>query len=147
MRRITQRHRVRRGSAKIRSHQASAPMSFSESSAAAMVRSMSSAVWAAEAKAGLDCGCDGKAAADDFAERGEIGFDAENLLRGAVVQAKTGDDFVDDEQRAVLFCEVAKAGKKIGRGRNNAHVRGDGFDDYRGYFVFVLREDSLDCVE
>src|SRR5260370_1142328 len=113
-------------------------MSFSESSAAAMVRSMSSVVGAAETKAAPNgegarmidgtgrrdmvhqlgaaaVGCDGKAAADNFAEGGQIGFDFEKLLRGAVVQAEAGDDFIHDEQRALLFCDVAKSGQEIGR--------------------------------
>src|ERR1700680_812513 len=86
---------------------------------------------------------DRKAAADNFAERGEVRFDFEKLLRRSVVETKTGNDFVDDQQRAILFRDVAKAGEKTWLRRNDAHVGGDRFDDDRGDFVFVLLEDFL----
>src|SRR6266403_537471 len=88
--------------------------------------------------------CDGQAAADNFAQRGEIAFDLENLLRGAVVQTKAGDDFVDDQQRAIRFRDVAQAGQKARGGWDHAHVGGDRLNNDGGDFVPVLREDSVD---
>src|SRR5260370_15965414 len=75
-----------------------------------------------------------------------MGLEGEELLCGSVVQAETGDDLVDDEQGAILFCDVAKAAQKIGGGRNDAHIGGDGLDDYGSDFVFVLIEDSVDGI-
>ena len=43
----------------------------------------------------------GQAAADDFAERGEVGLDVVELLRAAEGEAEAGHDLVEDEQRAV----------------------------------------------
>src|SRR5260370_36975245 len=72
-----------------------------------------------------------------------MGLEGEELLCGSVVEAETGDDLVDDEQGAILFCDVAKAAQKIGGGRNDAHIGSDGLDDYGSDFVFVLIEDSV----
>src|SRR5260370_7812962 len=72
-----------------------------------------------------------------------MGLEGEELLCGSVVEAETGDDLVDDEQGAILFCDVAKAAQKIGGGRNDAHIGGDGLDGYGSDFVFVLTEDSV----
>ena len=46
-------------------------------------------------------GADGQAAADDLAERGEVGRDAVELLRAAAREAEAGHHLVEDEQRAV----------------------------------------------
>ena len=47
-------------------------------------------------------GSAGQAAADDLAQRGQVGRDAVDLLRAAEGDAEAGHDFVEDEQRAVL---------------------------------------------
>ena len=47
--------------------------------------------------------------ADDFAECRQISLDAKKLLRGAVAQAKPGDDFIDDEQRPVPLRDFPEA--------------------------------------
>ena len=54
-------------------------------------------------------GADGQAAADDFAERREVGLDAEQRLRTAVGHAEAGHHFVADQQRAVLLASVRAA--------------------------------------
>ena len=54
-------------------------------------------------------GADGEAAADDLAERGEVGRDAVALLRAAERDAEAGDDLVEDEHDAVLVAQVAQA--------------------------------------
>ena len=45
-------------------------------------------------------GADRHAAADHLAERGEVGADAEQLLRAAEVDAEAGHHFVENQQRA-----------------------------------------------
>ena len=42
-----------------------------------------------------------EAAADDLAERGEVGHDAVVLLGAAVGEAEAGDDLVEDQRHAV----------------------------------------------
>jgi hypothetical protein len=83
-------------------------------------------------------GRDGQAAADNFAERGEVGFDVEKLLRRSVVQTKAGDDFVDDQQRAILFRDLAQPREKTRCRRNDTHVGGDRLNDDGSNFVFFL---------
>ena len=46
-------------------------------------------------------------AADDLAERNEIGRDAEAILRAAHGDAEAGHDFIEDEQGAVVFGQAA----------------------------------------
>ena len=48
-------------------------------------------------------GPDGQAAADDLAERRQVGLDAQPLLRPAIGHAEAGHHFVADQQRAVLL--------------------------------------------
>ena len=54
-------------------------------------------------------GADRQAAADDLAQRRQIGLDAEQLLRAAVGDAEAGHHFVADQQRAVLLRQFAAA--------------------------------------
>ena len=51
---------------------------------------------------------DGQAAADDLAERGDVGRDAVQLLRAAAREAEAGHHLVEDEQRAVAPRELAQ---------------------------------------
>jgi hypothetical protein len=43
----------------------------------------------------------GKATADDFSQRGQVGIDIPNPLRAAIAQPKR-DDPIEDQQRADL---------------------------------------------
>ena len=74
----------------------------------------------------------GQTSADDLAERGEIGLDAIKRLRAAETQAESGDDLVENKQRAVPARNLTQAGEKTRRRRNHTHVCGDRFDDHRG---------------
>ncbi len=75
---------------------------------------------------------DGKAAADDFAQRHEVGIERIKLARAAECDTETGHDFVDDEQRALICGEGAQTGE-IARGRRNAAgIADDGLDDDGG---------------
>ena len=47
-------------------------------------------------------GADRQAAADDFAERGQVGLNPVDFLGAAARDAKAGHDFVEDEKRAML---------------------------------------------
>ena len=51
---------------------------------------------------------DRHAAADDLAERGEVGRDAVERLRAAERDAEAGHDLVEDQQRAVPRAELAQ---------------------------------------
>ena len=61
-----------------------------------------------------DLGATGKAAngetaANDLAERAQVGHDAVTLLRTAKGNAETGDNLVEDQKRAELIAQVAQA--------------------------------------
>ena len=78
-----------------------------------------------------------QAAADDLAQAGQVGLDAEELLRAAARDAEAGDDLVEDQQRAVLVAERAQH-RQVGRARqHHAHVAGDRLDDDRGDLAAV----------
>ena len=89
----------------------------------------------------------GQAAADDFAERGQIGLDAEMSLRAAVAKPKAGDHLVENQQRAVAPREASQSFEESRRGRNHAHIGGHGLDDHRGDGIAVRAEDALDGVQ
>ena len=54
-------------------------------------------------------GADRQAAADDLAERRQVGRDAEPLLRAAARHAEAGHHLVEDQQRAVRACRARAA--------------------------------------
>jgi hypothetical protein len=74
---------------------------------------------------------DRQTAADDLAERGQVGRNAEALLRAAIRQPKAGHDFVEHQQRAVRLGQLARKLQKSGRGRHRAHVADDRLEDQR----------------
>ena len=86
-------------------------------------------------------GAHGQAAADDLAEGGQVGIDAEAGLGAAEGGAEAGDDFVEDEQGAVLAGDLAQAFEEAGLGQDEAHVGGHGFDDDGGDAFAMLAED------
>ena len=83
------------------------------------------------------------AAADDFADGGQIRFDAEKFLGSAVGDAEAGDDFVEDEQRAFFAGDFPQAFQKARVRRHDAHVPGHRFDDDAGDFAFIFGEQRL----
>ena len=87
---------------------------------------------------------DGQAAADDFAQRDQIGIERVELAGAAESNAKAGHDLVDDEQRAVLRGEGAQTGEIAGRGRNAAGVADDGLDDDGGNGIGMGSERGFD---
>ena len=92
-------------------------------------------------------GCDGQAAAYDFAKGGEVGFDAVERLAGAVAQAKAGNDFVQDKERTVFLGELAETGEKVFLRKDNTHVGGNRLNNDGGDFAFVLRKEVFDGSE
>ncbi len=87
---------------------------------------------------------DGQPAADDLAERRQIGPDAVKLLRPAARGAETGHDLVEDQQRAVRRGDLAKPGEEsVGR-RDHAHVPGDRLDNDGGDPRTVVLKNTVD---
>ena len=70
-------------------------------------------------------------AADDLAQDGQIGADAEPLLRAAAADPEAGDDLVEDEQRAGGVAERAQRLQEARLGRDDAHVPRDRLDEDR----------------
>ena len=89
-------------------------------------------------------GADGQAAADDFAESGEIGDDSAEFLVAAAGEAKAGHDFVEDEDGIVSGAEFAEGFEEAWFGEIEASVGGDGFDDDRGDFVSTGLEEGAE---
>src|ERR1700687_83881 len=85
----------------------------------------------------------GHATANNFAKSGEVAFHAEKLLGRAIVQAEAGDDFIDDQKRAVSAANFTQTLQKAVRWSDNAHVRGDGLYNNGGVFILVLLEDAF----
>ncbi len=88
-----------------------------------------------------------EAAADDLAERGEVGRDAVALLRAAERHAEAGDDLVEDEHDAVRVAQVAQTLQEALGGRHDAHVAGDRLDDDRRDLVAFCGERCRNRVE
>ena len=77
-------------------------------------------------------------------ERHEVGIERIKLACAAERDAKTGHDFVDDEQRAVACGEGAQTGE-IARGRRNAAgIADDGLDDDGGDLAGMGGESGFD---
>ncbi len=64
------------------------------------------------------------AAADHLAEGGEVGDETQLLGGAAAGEAKAGDDFVEDEQRAALASERAQPLEELPPLRQQAVIRG-----------------------
>ena len=69
-------------------------------------------------------------AADDLAERRQIGLNAKNALRSAVRQSETGHHFIEDQQCAVSTCQSSERIAKLDRRSNAAHIAHDRFDNH-----------------
>ena len=77
-------------------------------------------------------GADRHAAADDLAERGEIGPHAVELLSAAERDAKSGHDLVEDQHRAGAIAFAAQGFQETRSRRNAVHVAGNRLDDHAG---------------
>jgi hypothetical protein len=73
----------------------------------------------------------GKPAARDLAEHGQVGGDAVALLGAAARDPEAGDHLVEDEERAGGVAERAQPLEEPRLRRDDAHVPGDGLDDDR----------------
>ena len=86
----------------------------------------------------------GQAAADDLAEGGQIGRDAETGLRPAVLGAEAGDHLIHDEQRAVRVAQGPQRLEEAFLRQHEAHVSGNGLHDDRRDVLAVQVENVLD---
>ena len=92
-------------------------------------------------------GADRQAAADDLAERREVGRDVVLRLRAAGVEPEPGDHLVEDQQRADPVALGPQALEEPGLRGDDAHVGGDRLDDHGGDVVverghLVVRHDE-----
>jgi len=85
---------------------------------------------------------DGKPAADNLADGGEIRTDGVAPLRAAEGYAEAGHYFVEDEQRAMARADGAQGLQVSGQGRDAAHVARHGFHD-DGRDMIAVRAESL----
>jgi hypothetical protein len=92
-------------------------------------------------------GADRHAAADDLAERGEVGAHAGELLHAAARHPEAGHDLVEDQQGAVAVAGRAQALQEAGDRADHVHVAGDRLDDDAGDFLAELLEGLFDLFE
>ena len=78
--------------------------------------------------------------ANDFAERGEIGLNAEELLSSAARHAEAGHHFIEDQQRAMFRALVAQSLEEILAREIEPGVGRDRFEDNGRDRFRVLRE-------
>ena len=88
-------------------------------------------------------GPDGQPAADDLAERRQIGPHAEQRLRSAVGHAEAGHHFVEDQQAPCAAVSSRAARQKFARRHDAAHVAHDRLEDHRGDLAAALGETPL----
>ncbi|MNI45549.1 hypothetical protein D3C73_999800 [compost metagenome] len=86
---------------------------------------------------------DRKPAADDFAEAGQIRFNAEQPLRTAPAHTETGHHLIKDQQRAVACRYLAQTFKEAGLRQHYAHISGNRLDDYGGNLIAVPFKSKL----
>lgn len=58
----------------------------------------------------------------------------------AELESKAGYDFIKDEHGFVFGAERSEGFEKLGAGRDNTHITGDGFDDDGGDLTVVFFE-------
>ncbi len=91
-------------------------------------------------------GADREATADDLAEGGEIGPDAEVFLHPAIAEAES-DDLVEDQEDAALLGHRPEAADELRGRRDRAAGAHDRLDDHRREFVAVLADQTRGPVE
>ncbi len=91
-----------------------------------------------------DDGRDGVPAADDLAERRQVGPDAVECLDPARPEAEARDDLVEDEEDAALGRQAAGQLEVLLRGRDEAADAEEGLDDEAGDAVAVLADDPFE---
>ena len=90
---------------------------------------------------------DRHAAADDFAECGQVRAHAVQRLRAAQRNAKARHDFVEYQQRTAPVALAPQCLQKIRRRRNAIHVAGHRLDDDAGDLRADLTEHPLDLID
>ena len=88
-------------------------------------------------------GADRQAAADDLAERRQVGSNAVQFLGAAVGHPESAHDFIEDEDNPFLVAEVAQTFEEALPGRNGSHVAGNRFDDDAGDLSPVFGHQGL----
>ena len=86
---------------------------------------------------------DGHAAADDLAQRGEVGLDAVQALSALRTDAEAGHHFVEYQHRAVLGAQLAQRTQELRFGCDEVHVAGHRLDDDTGDLVALVLEQVL----
>ena len=85
-------------------------------------------------------GCRREAATNNLSYGGHIRSDAESLLGTAIRETETGDNFIEDQDGAMLPGYLAGCLDKLTGWRNYTHVAGYRFDDECSYLVAILGE-------
>ena len=85
-----------------------------------------------------------ESAADDLAERREVGLDAGEIGGAASRDAKAGDHLVEYEERTVLARDVAQQLKERLPLQQEAVVRRNGLDDHGGNARALALEERRD---
>ena len=88
-------------------------------------------------------GGEGQSPADDLAEGGEVGGDAEVGLGAAGAEAEAGDDLVEDEEGAGPVARLAESVEEARRRGDEAHVGRHRLDHHRGHVVADLGDDVV----
>ena len=89
---------------------------------------------------------DGESAADDLAQRGQVGFDIVHGLGAAVGQPEPVDDLVKDQQRFVSGTKRTQLFQKCRLRKHRAHIAGDRLDDDRANLAGVLGKELFDGI-
>ena len=63
----------------------------------------------------------------------------------AEMESETGNDFVENQDGAMLGCEAPQAGKEAWLWVDEPHIAGNGFDNNGGDFVAHSREECFGC--
>ena len=85
-------------------------------------------------------GCGRESATNNLSYGGHIRSDAESLLGTAIRKTEAGDDFIEDQDGAMLPGYLAGCLDKLTGWRNYTHVAGYRFDDERSHLVAILSE-------
>src|SRR6185369_1595832 len=60
---------------------------------------------------------------------GKVGCELIEFLRPATSNAKTGDNFIEYQQRTIMLCQFAQTVEKFRIRKDKAHVPGNWFDN------------------
>jgi len=83
---------------------------------------------------------DRHAAADDLSECGQVGANVVQGLGAAAGDAKSGHDFIENQQRAGTIAFLAQSLEEARSGQHAVHVAGDRLHDHAGDLLADLAE-------